>query len=224
MIFKLFNYLYKKDFYFLYVPLYTLYKFITEYKEIQLLRRYIKENDVVVDAGANIGFYSLIFSKLVGKNGLVICFEPDLKNFNLLVKRTKKYPNILCINAALSEYSGNLDFYLSEDLNVDHRSYPINESREKISVKSYSLDEFLKERDLFKVNFIKTDLQGYDPIAIRGMKQTIQNNPDIKIYCEFWPYGMKQAGIHPQNWLEEMKEMGLQTNFLWNNSQKKTLL
>lgn len=158
----------------------------------------------------------------MGKDGLVISFEPDSQNFELLKKRTRKFSNILCVNAALSEHSGFLDFFLSEDLNVDHRAYSTDESRKKICVECYSLDDYLREKNIPKVNFIKTDLQGYDPIAIRGMKQTIQNNPDIKIYCEFWPYGMKQAGIHPQNWLEEMKEMGLQTNFLWNNSQKKT--
>jgi len=143
-IFSLINLLYKHKFYFLYVPLYSLYKYISELKDIKLYKKYILKNHIVVDAGANIGFYSLIFSKLVGKNGLVICFEPDLKNFNLLVKRTKKYPNILCVNAALSEHSGFLDFFLSEDLNVDHRAYSTDESRKKICVECYSLDDYLR--------------------------------------------------------------------------------
>ncbi|MCX8000416.1 MAG: FkbM family methyltransferase, partial [Leptospiraceae bacterium] len=208
-----FNYVYKLKFIHLYIFFYIIYKNISEHKEIQLLKQHITKDSIVIDAGANIGFYTLIFSNLVGKNGKVIAFEPDSKNFEILQKRCLSRKNVLLVQAALSDKTGSLDFYLSDELNVDHRAYPTEENRKKITVKAYSLDDFLQEHNITKVNFIKTDLQGFDPIAIRGMKETIKSNlSHIKLFCEFWPYGMKQAGLSPQEWLEEMKALGLKTN------------
>lgn len=210
---RFFNIVYNLQFLRLYTFFYVIYKSISERKEIQLLKEQIAKDSIVVDAGANIGFYTLIFSNLVGENGKVIAFEPDSKNFEILKKRCSNRKNILLVQAALSEKTGSLDFYLSDELNVDHRAYPTGENRKKITVKAYSLDDFLQEQNISKVNFIKTDLQGFDPIAIRGMKETIKSNlSHIKLFCEFWPYGMKQAGLSPQEWLEEMKALGLKTN------------
>lgn len=50
----------------------------------------IKKEDVVIDLGANIGYYTLIFAKLVGEKGRVYAFEPDTTNFSIL---EKKYTN-----------------------------------------------------------------------------------------------------------------------------------
>jgi FkbM family methyltransferase len=53
-----------------------------------LALRIVKLNNIVVDIGANIGYYTLIFAKLVGrKEGKVIAFEPESHNFQLLKKR-----------------------------------------------------------------------------------------------------------------------------------------
>ena len=57
---------------------------IWEKEETEFVKSYIKRNWVVLDIGANIGYFTLIFSKLVGKNGKVFAFEPDPDNFEIL--------------------------------------------------------------------------------------------------------------------------------------------
>lgn len=59
----------------------------------------------MLDIGANIGFYAAIISKIVGENGKVICFEPDITNFNYLKENTKKNKNIFIYNKAVSSKS-----------------------------------------------------------------------------------------------------------------------
>lgn len=57
--------------------------------ETNIMKNYIKEGDIVIDVGANIGYFTLLFSKLVGENGKVFAFEPESKNFELLKKMWK---------------------------------------------------------------------------------------------------------------------------------------
>ncbi|MDF3820181.1 FkbM family methyltransferase [Leptospira sp. 96542] len=213
--FKIFNRLYSIGMIRTYLFFYDKYKYITDYSDIRKIKRIIKPGSVVVDGGANVGFYTRLFSKLVGNQGLVIAFEPDPKNFEILKKRTKKFSNVAIINAALSDKTGKLDLYISEDLNVDHQTYDSGEIRKKIQIDSFALDDYCKKNGVINVSFIKMDLQGYDAIALRGMQRTILQNPDIIICCEFWPYGMKRAGVEPEDWLAEIKRYG----FDYDNQQ-----
>ena len=62
---------------------------IYEENETALIKKEIEQGNIVLDIGANIGYYTLIVAKLVGKNGKVFAFEPDPTNFALLKKILK---------------------------------------------------------------------------------------------------------------------------------------
>ena len=70
-----------------------------EGNETELVKREIKEGDLVIDVGANIGYYTLIFAKLVGEKGKVYAFEPEPRSFKLLKKNVEenKYQNIMMV-------------------------------------------------------------------------------------------------------------------------------
>lgn len=209
VVFKLFNRLYSLGMIRTYLFFYDKYKYISDYSDIKKIKEIIGEGSIVIDAGANVGFYTRLFSKIVGNTGLVIAFEPNLKNFEILKERTGNLKNVRIENAALSDKSGKLDLYISEDLNVDHQTYDSGESRNKIQINAFSLDDFCEMNGIKKVSFIKMDLQGYDAIAFRGMEKTIKKNPKIRLCCEFWPYGMKKAGVEPEDWLAEIALLNL---------------
>ena len=52
--------------------------------ETKVMKDHIKKGDIVIDCGGHIGYYSLLFSRLVGKKGKVYTFEADPTNFSLL--------------------------------------------------------------------------------------------------------------------------------------------
>ena len=153
---------------------------------------------VVVDAGANIGIYSQFLSRCVGLTGVVHSFEPSPENFERLQSAMRKLANVRLCQAAVGECSGRSKLYVSDQLNVDHRTYATEgDSRRAVPIDIVALDDYFKPGQ--HVDFIKMDIQGYELHALRGANRVLADNPNAKLLLEFWPYGLKQAGT---NWIE----------------------
>ncbi len=188
---KLGNFLYKNAFG-LYKPMYRMFKNKQDAFEIDLLKKHIHKNATVLDIGANIGFYAIILSDIVGEKGLVHCFEPDAKNFEHLKKTTAAFKNIKINNKAVGPRTEKLKIYTSKNLNVDHRTYKPEEYEQEIEIDAVSIDDHLASNP--KVDFIKMDIQGFEMQAIQGMQTILEKNKDVKLISEFWPYGLRKAG------------------------------
>lgn len=174
----------------LYKILYQSFKIKQDAYEISLLKRYVKDGDVVLDIGANIGFYTEYLSKLVGQHGHIHAFEPDQTNFKHLKNRVGALAHVTINNQAVADKTQELKIYTSKELNVDHRTYKPDHYDQEITISAVSIDEYISSKP---VHFIKMDIQGFEMAAVSGMKKTLQNN-DVKMISEFWPYGMKKAG------------------------------
>lgn len=210
---KLGNFLYKTSFP-LYKIMYTLFKNKQDAFEIELLKKNIKKGDTVLDIGANIGFYATILSDIVGENGIIHCFEPDITNFNHLKKTTASHKNIIINNKAVGPKTETIKIYTSKNLNVDHRTYKPEEFHKEIEIAAISIDDYLKGK---KVNFIKMDIQGFEMEAMKGMKETLKNNPDVKLISEFWPYGLKKAGSSVTDYYKLLQELNFKIELLKNH-------
>jgi len=162
------------------------------------LKRTLCEGAVVVDAGANIGIYSQFLSRCVGPTGVVHSFEPSPENFRRLQSATRKLINVRASQVAVGECSERSKLYVSNYLNVDHRTYATKgDSRRAVAIDIIALDDYFKPGE--RVDLIKMDIQGYELHALRGANRVLADNPTAKLLLEFWPYGLKQAGA---NWLE----------------------
>ncbi|GAB4209241.1 MAG: hypothetical protein Fur0023_21410 [Bacteroidia bacterium] len=139
-----------QNMYGLYKPLYFFYKKRTEKFEIDLIKKNIRPGDVIIDIGANIGFYTMIFSKIVKEKGKVFAFEPDPKNFHRLKKNTKHLGNVIVENKAISNQTHTIKLYSSE-LNVDYRTYAHSDSQSYTEVQAVSLDDYLRRIFHFEV-------------------------------------------------------------------------
>ncbi len=177
--------------------------------ETGLFQKEIKKGDVILDIGANIGYFTLIFANLVGETGKVYAFEPDSTNFSILEKNIKLngYNNIILINKAVSDNTGKLKLFLSDDSNGDHRTYDSNDGRELIEIDSVSIDDYFSTLNK-KVNFIKMDIQGAEYFAIKGMVDVLNSNEKIKMLTEFWPVGFQRSGVKTKDYLDIMLKHG----------------
>ena len=182
----------------IYRTLYAAYKAYVDRIERRLLKNVLFPGAVVVDAGANIGIYSQVLSRSVGPTGVVHSFEPSPENFKRLQSATRKLANVRLSQAAVGECSGRSRLYLSDKLNVDHRTYMIDEdSRRTVPIDVIALDDYFKPGQ--RVDLVKMDIQGYELHALRGANRVLADNSDLKMLVELWPYGLKQAGV---NWVE----------------------
>ncbi len=211
-IFILFNRLYQSCFP-IYRPIYFTYKYWSDRDKIKLIKTHVKPGMKVLDIGANIGFYTIILSKLVGREGAVYAFEPDEDNFKFLERLTKNLTNIKRANVACGEKSGVTYLYKSPEMNIDHQVYDSGESREKIAVKIVSLDDYLQgEKD--GIGFVKIDVQGYEYHVFRGMKKTIARSKEMFMISELSPYCLKKAGASAEIYLSEVKRAGFDVEVL----------
>lgn len=171
-----------------------------------IFRKEIKKGMVVVDIGANIGFYSILASKLVGSKGKVYAFEPEQKNYNRLVKNLKRNRcrNVVPLNLAVGEKKGELKLYINPDNPSDHCTYDRGHGHTSETITVTSIDAQVQGR----VDFIKMDIQGFEESALKGMKETFSRNRHLKLITEFWPYGLKKAGSDPSKTVRLIEEAG----------------
>ena len=196
-----------------YRPLYAALKAYADRAERQLLSQRLAKGAVVVDAGANIGTFTVFLSNLVGPTGRVHSFEPSPDNFRRLVDVASGRPNVTANEMAVSDKTETKLLYISDDLNVDHRAYPTEgETRRTISIEATALDDYFTPAS--RVDLLKTDIQGYELHALRGATRLLADNPHIMLLLEFWPYGLRKAGASADELASFLRDRQFELNLL----------
>lgn len=180
---------------------------IWEPSETKAVVDHVKAGNVVVDVGANIGYFTAILSKLVGDTGKVFAFEPHPHNFGILERTLKENAckNVNASNVAIADKEGFSKLFVSPNNSGDHRSYDSEDGRSSIFTIVTTLDAVLRGTS---VDFIKMDIQGGEGLALLGMNKILKKNPRIKLLIEFWPIGLVRCGIEPKKFLEDFKSYG----------------
>ena len=153
-----------------------------------ILRTLLKQGDTVLDIGANIGFTSLMMSKLIGKKGKLYSFEAIPSTTEILKKniRLNKLENITVFNNAVSNKIGKSSFLIPE-AGKNHTMASMvwhkkDHNTKKIEVNNIVIDDS-KEFKNITPKFIKIDVEGAEGLVIQGMKKLLENN-NIKLLIE----------------------------------------
>jgi len=126
----------------------------------------IESEDEVFDIGAHVGIFSCIAAT---KGKLVYAFEPSNAHILDINKQSELYDNrIIAVNCALSDYVGTASFCEAGSqgklINKDNN----NENDSIETVKVTTIDEFVKENNIPKVDFIKADIEGAERDMLKG--------------------------------------------------------
>ncbi|MBI4707538.1 MAG: FkbM family methyltransferase [Candidatus Omnitrophica bacterium] len=174
----------------------------------RLVKEKIEKGDTVLDIGANIGYYTLIFARLAGDSGCVFAFEPEPNNFKLLKKNIEcnNYRNVTLEPLAVSDKSKRMRLCFNRNNQADNRLID-SSMPNSIDVGAISLDDYFKDYS-GKIDFVKIDAQGAEAGIIKGMEGILLQNNNIKLLVEFWPFGLKYCGSNANLFLELLSGYG----------------
>jgi len=138
----------------------------------RLISNYVsrKGKAVVYDIGANVGFYTLLASILVGSEGKVIAFEPLPRNIYYLKKHIElnMCKNVLILEVAVADKNGLAYFDDSRDPSMGCIS-----NRGNLQVKTVSLDELVNTAQIPPPDFIKIDVEGAELLVLNGARRVL---------------------------------------------------
>lgn len=181
----------------------------------------IKPGMRVADVGANQGIYTLLFSDLVGCEGTVYSFEPEPFLFESLQKNCNRnhITNVECFPFGLGEKETSVSM-MPGALNSGDNRVVLSETAGAISVMIRRIDQVLQNVAL---DFVKIDVQGYELEVLKGMRGLLQARPEIVVFFEYWPFGLRKVGSEPEELIKFLQAYNFQITVV-KGSQDDSIL
>jgi FkbM family methyltransferase len=160
---------------------------------------------IVLDVGANAGYYSLVAARTVAR---VHAVEPSPRNLPILRANVRHVPNITVHPVAASDRHGQSTWTFAEDgINDSLRDgTPYAATVGHATVTVAPLDDVIQEAS---VDVIKMDIQGAEPLALRGMHRLLAGSPTVTVLIEWSPPCLAQFGYTAEDLLETLRAAGL---------------
>lgn len=147
-----------------------------EPRETALVRRHLGPGEIFVDVGANVGAFTALASALVGPSGRVLAFEPTPILSAKLQHSFAARANATVFPHALGAGEGELRLFLPppEMGNFDPSAVEYCAGMESISVPVRALDDVLSEQEIDEVDFLKVDVEGFEPEVFEGAAKALK--------------------------------------------------
>ena len=166
----------------------------------------IKPNWTVIEIGANQGYFTVLFQKLIGNSGSLLAFEPIPSTYNILQKSVPEKPNnfnLFNLGTGKSDLN-NVEFFLPVN---DHGQATMsphssdswkNQEIKKVYCNVICLDNFEPIESLEHIHFIKIDVEGAELPSLIGAKRLLAMHKPILFFegCMQW---MKSFQYSPQD-------------------------
>jgi FkbM family methyltransferase len=158
---------------------------------IRVFRTFLTQRSVVLDIGANFGLYTALSASIVKNHGRLYAFEGNPRVFESLqrtIAANDLYfnPNIVAANVLVSSETGRGLLHYSANLpsgGTMSDVQVVGGKQHAVEVDMTTIDDFLPSE--LAVDLVKIDVEGHEPLVLRGMERTIARSPDIRIVAEF---------------------------------------
>lgn len=132
----------------------------------------------VVDIGSNVGYFLLIEARLVGRDGVVVGFEPEPANFRLLQRNVQAngYTNVILLNEAVGDQEAVASLSVARQSNWHSLTDVPWETVTRIPVEVVALDRVLEDLSFDRVDVVRMDIEGYERRALDGMRRTLDRS------------------------------------------------
>ena len=177
--------------------------------EMAYLDKILSAGQVFVDVGANLGIYTLPASKIVGKRGRVLAFEPSAQSFPLLAKNIalNGLTNVLAFPVALAQKNGRAWLHRGPNPGLNSMGKDPSWKEQGEEIVTESLDQALQQARIDRVDLIKMDVQGAEELVLRGASKTLTSARPVIIF-EIWPEGTALLDLPPYGAWELLESVG----------------
>jgi FkbM family methyltransferase len=182
----------------------------TDSFEIDIMKKLLRPGFVCLDVGANVGAYALNMSTEIGKNGMVYAFEPSPETFKVLKENVKSsgLKNIVPHKYAVGDKNGEAILHVAfqsglTGIGDTGRGTIVS----KISVPMITLDNFVKKESIDRVDFLKIDVEGFEPAVLKGA-QNMLTNSNMKVFTELDQTNTDSNGFDRQDIISWMSSLG----------------
>jgi FkbM family methyltransferase len=182
--------------------------------ETKLVQGILKEGDVFIDVGANIGWYTVIGSKLVGETGKVVAFEPDPTNFDMLRKNVEanRLKGVVLEEKGLSSAPGSFKLFLDRK-NLGRHSMVLHyEEKHYVDVETVRFDDYWKDQG--DIRLVKIDTEGAEGMILDGMMKTLEKHKRLELILELAPQRLACCGYDADKMLEGLYRLGFKASHI----------
>jgi len=151
-----------------------------EPNELYLLDKVLRPGMTFVDAGANMGVYTLFASRKVGKAGRVVAIEPSSRDFERLRDNVElnRLANVRLLRVAVSNRRAEGELLIAAEEHSGHNTLGafgydsvVAQGRERVRVER--LDDIAEQQGLRRVDVIKMDVEGAELSALEGAERAL---------------------------------------------------
>jgi len=181
----------------------------------------LRPGDTFIDVGANIGYYSLLGSKLVGETGSVVAIEASPRIFRELEANLVRNHalNVRSVNIAASDRAGKVRLFRGPEHNFGETSmFEFPGFQPEGEVEAAPLGAILKPGEMSSARLIKIDVEGAEAAVLPGLIPLLSSSrPDLELIVEFHPQFLTAPGSSADELVKRFSAIGFQAYRLQND-------
>jgi len=184
-----------------------------ERDESKIVRQILRAGMTFVDVGANVGYYTALAARLVGPTGSVFAFDPSEYAFPRLSRmiEVNRLTNVQAIKCGLAETPGErLLFGAVDDHHYDiHTATMVPDGNpHRTLVRTDTLDRIAEQLNIKKIDLMKIDVDGFEPLVLQGAAGLIAQGRISHILFECTEYRFKEMNTSTAEIMERLRSQG----------------
>ena len=147
--------------------MWLMYNWMIDWEEFNLIKKFVAKNDLCIDVGANMGYYTIWFSKFSNN---IYSFEPNPVNYNRLKRNiavNNSFDSAKTFEVALGEKDDTA--VLTKNLDIKNHILPFDSVEGGDVVALKRLDSILSENKITDIAYLKIDVEGFEIDVLKGL-------------------------------------------------------
>jgi FkbM family methyltransferase len=203
-----------------FLALYAAYKRYFEAGPIDRLQEFVPSGSVVIDVGANVGFFSVLFARWVGDSGEVIAIEPENRNYDNLISTLKRkglINRVRAIKAVAAAVPGKTFLKINQLHPADHQ---LSRDGTGVSVDAIKLDDLVPDKSALRPCLIKIDVQGAEMLVLQGASDILTISGSA-LFVELHEEGLSKFGTSVSAILDHLSLYGYESYWLMREGRPR---